>query len=367
MNLVIERDLLYKYLQKIISIISNRPRLPILTHVLLDISKNYLFITSTNLELDILAEILLDTEYPSKSVTIPGRKFFDICRNLPKHSKILITFKNNKVFIDSGNSNFSLSTMPELNFPKTKTWQGAPHIAIPQSIFKKMIALTQFAMAHQDSRYALNGMLFETHENTIRMVASDGYRLAMTEVTVNFLLPSISVIIPYKGVIEFSNLLDTDENTVNIQIYDNCFCINIGNYTCNSKLIDSVFPNYLSVFPKKPKNIFEIDRISLKQALKRVSILSNTKFRVINLYLTENQLKITTSNVDQETAEEILQILYANAKLDISFNVDYLLDIINVIDTQTIKLFLTDSISSLQIEGVPKCCGATYIVMPIRI
>lgn len=367
MHILLERDLLYQNVQKIINIIGNRPRLPVLTHILLHVNKNYLLMTATNLELEISTHILLTTEYPSTSITIPGRKFFDICRNLPKHSKISMTLKDNKIFINSDNSNFSLSTIPASNFPKTKIWQGEPHIIILKSILKSMIELTQFSMAHQDARYYLNGAFFETKNNTIRMVASDGYRLAMTEVTVDFVLPSKSVIIPRKGITEFLNLLNTDHNTVNIQIYDNCFYIKIGNYTCNSKLIDSIFPNYLNAFPEKPKNIFKIDRILLKQALKRVSVLSNIKLRIVNWYLTENQLKITSSNFDQETAEEILHISYANADIQISFNVDYLLDVINVINTQTIKLFLTDNKSSLQIEGLPKCCGATYIVMPIKI
>lgn len=367
MNFLIERDLLYQYLQKIVSIISNRPRLPILTHILLNINKKYLIITATNLELEIVARILLDKIYPSVSITIPGRKFFDICRNLPKYSRILITLKNNKIFINTDGSSFSLSTIVASDFPKTKVWKGESYITISQFIFKKMIDLTQFSMAYQDVRYYLNGTLFESKKNTIRMIASDGYRLAMTEVTVNLLLPSVSVIIPRRGVIEFSKLLNNNQDIVNIQIYDNCFCIKIGDYTCNSKLIDAVFPNYLSVFPEKPYNVFEIERIMLKQALKRVSILSNVKLRIVNLYLTSNQLKITSSNFDQETAEEILKISYSNKNMQIAFNIDYLLDIINVIDTQIIKFSLTNTISSVQIEGIPKCYGATYILMPIRI
>lgn len=367
MNFLIDRDLLYQYLQKIIIIINNRPRLPILTHILLNINANHLFITSTNLELEIFAKISLETEYPCQSITVPGRKLFDICRNLPKHAKMLITLKNNKVFIDSGHSNFSLSTISASNFPKTNIWKGSSHITISRSILKKIIELTQFSMAYQDTRFYLNGMLFTTGNNIVRVVTSDGYRLAMAEASVDLELPSKSVIIPRKGIIEFLNLLNTDHTMTNIQIHDNSFCIKIGDYTCSSKLIDSVFPNYMNAFPKNPQNIIELDRIILKQTLKRVSILSNTKLRIIHFYLTNNQLKITTSNFDQETAEETLQISYSNQNIHIAFNVDYLLDIINVIDTQTIKIFFINEISSIQIEGIPKHYGATYIIMPIKI
>lgn len=367
MDILIDRDLLYQSLKINVSIISNRPRLLILTHVLLEINRNYLSIISTNLEVEILSRILLDSEYTLQLITIPGRKFFDICRNLPKCSIVLIALQNNKMFIRSGSSSFTLSTMPVSNFPQIKIWKGESHVVISQSVFKKMIELTQFAMAYQDARYYLNGMFFETNNDTIRMVASDGYRLAMTEMKVDLLLPSRSMIIPRKGIIEFLNLLHVDQNEINIQIYDNRCCIKVGNYVCNSKLIDAKFPNYFQVFPEKPKIIFEVERIMLQQALKRVSILSNSKLRVVSLCLTKNQLKITTSNFDQERAEETLKIVYSKENINISFNVDYLLDVVNVIDSRYVKIFLTNMTSSMQIEGIPKCCGATYIIMPIRV
>lgn len=367
MHILIDRDLLYKGLQKIINVINNRPRLPILTHILLEIEKNYVFITATNLEIEISMKILLNTTCLTSSITVPGKKFFEICRYLPKCSKISIKLKNTQMFINSGDSNFSLSTISAKNFPKIKKWEEKPDIIVSQSILKKMIDLTQFSMAYQDARYYLNGMLFQTKKNTIRMVSSDGYRLSMTEKVINSLLPEKSIIIPRKGILELSNLLNFTQNMANIRICNNYFCAEIDNYIYNSKLIDSLFPAYFNMFPKKPKHIFEIDRIILKQSLKRVSILSNSKLRSINFYLTHNQLKINTSNFDQETAEENLEISYANESIQVSLNVDYLLDIINVIDTKLVKIFITDQISSIKIEGVSENVESTYIIMPIRI
>lgn len=369
MSFAIERSNLYRTLQKVINIISNKPRLPILGYILLNIKNNDLFITSTNLETEITAQILLDKTYPSESIMmISGRKLFEICRTLPEQSKILITLKNNKIFINSGNSNFCLSTVSTADFPTLQKSQDKnDHIIVPQLIFKKMIGLTHFAMANQDSRYYLNGIFLETSKNSIRMVATDGYRLAMSEITIeNELLASKSVIIPRKSILEILNLLNVKQNTLKINIHSNYICIQIGCYTFNSQLIDATFPNYLNVFPKNPKNMFEIDRITLKNALKRASILSHEKHRIVNLDLTTNQLKITACNFDQDTSEEILSIPYSNEDIQISFNIDFLLDIVNVIDSQSLKFSILNTISSVQIEGIPKCFGSIYIVMPIR-
>lgn len=369
MNFSIDKNNLYQPLQKIINIISNKPKLPILGYILLKIDKNYLFMTATNLEIEITAKILLHKTYPTESIMISGRKFFEICRTLPEQSKISIILKNNKILINSGNSNFCLSTVAIKDFPTPQKSQDQyDNIIISQLIFKKMIKLTHFAMAHQDSRYYLNGIFFKTSKNSIRMVATDGYRLAMSEIIIeDALLMPKSIIIPRKSILEILNLLNTNQDKLQISIHNHYIHIQIGQYTFNSQLIEATFPNYLNVFPKEPKNILEIDRIILKNALRRASILSHIKHRIVNLDLTMNQLKITTYNFDQDTSEETLKISYSNENIQISFNVDYLLDVINAIDSQNLKFYILNATSSIQIEGIPKCFGSTYIVMPIKI
>lgn len=368
MNILIKRADLYQPLQKMINVISNKPRLPILSYMLLEIDKDYLFITVTNLEVEITTQILLDKNYDSACIMIAGRKFFEICKNLSKNSIISIALKNNKIFINSERSNFLLSTISTADFPKPKKYKNKFNISIPQSILKKMIKLTHFAMGNQDTRYYLNGMFFETLTNSIRMVATDGYRLAMCEVIVeNSVLKSESAIIPRKSILELLNLLHLDEDIVKIDIQDHDICMQFSNYVFSSQLIEAQFPNYRSVFPKEQKIIFEINRTILKQALKRASILAHIKHRIVHLDLTINQLKITTDNFDQDTSEEILEISYVNENIRISFNIDYLLDVINVIDTQNLKFYILNTVSGIQIEGIPKCFGATYIIMPIKI
>ncbi|URJ29403.1 DNA polymerase III subunit beta [Blochmannia endosymbiont of Camponotus modoc] len=367
MNFVIDRKLLYQPLQKVVGILSGRPRMPILTHVLLEVNDNCLCITATDLEIEMTVRVILQNKYPIGSVTVPGRKFFEICRSLSESSKISIVSKDKKLIICSGYSKFYLSTFSSLDFPKLEKWDNNLKLVISQATFKKMIELTQFAMGHQDVRYCLNGILFETKEHVLRIVATDGHRLASCEITMDLLLPNQSSIIPRKGVIEILRLLNVKEKLVNIQTNNNNLRMKTENYTFTSKLIDAVFPNCHDVFVKCSKNVLEVECDILRQALKRAAILANEKLRIVRFTLITNQLKITAHNFEHEASEEILDVLYSGQSMKISFNVDYLIDVLQVMDTQFLRFYLTNEISSVQIEGTEKCYGATYIVMPIRV
>ncbi|WP_159714967.1 DNA polymerase III subunit beta [Blochmannia endosymbiont of Camponotus nipponensis] len=366
MNFIIDRKSLYQPLQKLVSIISGRPRMPILNHVLLEVSDNYLFITATDLEIEITVRVMLMNKYSVGSITVPGRKFFEICRSLPESSKISITSKDDKLTICTEYSTFHFSMFCSSDFPKLEEWDSKSKLVISQTILKKMIELTQFSMGHQDVRYYLNGIFFETKEHVLRIVATDGHRLASCETTVDTLLPYQSIIIPRKGVIEILRLLSVREKLVDIQTNHNSIRIKIDNYIFTSKLIDAVFPNYRNVFLKGSENVLEVACDTLRNALKRAAIVSHAKLRVIQFKLVNNQLKITAHNFEHEASEEILDVLYSGRNMEISFNVDYLLDILHVMDTEILHFFFTNEISSVQIESTVKCYGATYIVMPIR-
>ncbi|URJ28148.1 DNA polymerase III subunit beta [Candidatus Blochmannia vicinus (nom. nud.)] len=368
MNFTISKTSLYQPLQKVVSIISGRPRMPVLTHVLLEINDDCLYITATDLEIEITVKVMLEDKYPVRSVTVPGRKFFEICHSLPGLSKISIMLKDNKLIICSGCSTFSLSTFPVSDFPKLEEWDNRTKLIISQSTLKKMIELTQFSMGQQDARYYLNGIFFETKEHTLCIVATDGHRLASCKTIVDSLLPYQAIIIPRKGIIEILRLLNIGKKLVNIQTNNNSIRMQMDNYTFTSKLIDAVFPNCHDIFLKQPKNMLEVSRDTMTHALKRAAILSNEKLRTVQFILTANQLKITTHNFEYEASEEILDVSYSGEDIKISFNVDYLLDVLNVMaGVQIVRFFFTNEISSVQIESMEKCYDATYIVMPIRV
>ncbi|VAX77151.1 Beta sliding clamp [Serratia symbiotica] len=366
MKFIVEREHLLKPLQQVSSPFSCRPTLPILGNLLLEVMEGYLLLTGTDLEMEMVASILLRKHYESGATTVPARKFFDICRSLPERAEIAVTLENERVLVRSGRSRFSLSTLPAADFPNLEDWRSEVEFSLPQATLKRLIEATQFSMAHQDVRYYLNGMLFETENKELRTIATDGHRLAVCSMPIEQQLPLYSVIVPRKGVMELVRLLDSDETPLQLQIGSNNIRAHVGAFIFSSKLVDGRFPDYRRVLPKNPDKILEAGCDLLKQAFSRAAILSNEKFRGVRLYASNNQLKITANNPEQEEAEEILDVSYNSTAMEIGFNVSYVLDVLNALKSENVRILLTDSVSSVQIEdGVRQ--AAAYVVMPMRL
>ncbi|ABF13991.1 DNA polymerase III subunit beta [Candidatus Palibaumannia cicadellinicola] len=369
MKFTIERKYLLKPLQQVSSRLSGRHQLPILTHLLLQVTENYLILTGTNLEIEIVAKITINKVDKIGIIMVCARKLFDICRSLPEDALINITLEGTVMLVIAGRSRFSLMTLPATNFPKIADGENQIVFNLPLDTLKKVIQSTQFSMAHQDVRYSLNGLLFEITGKELRTVATDGHRLAACTIYINVLkqLPYCSIIVPRKGVIELLRILDLDygDNMVKLQICSNNIRIYISNYIFTSNLIEGNFPDYHSVLPKNVNKILKVRRDLIKQALTRVAILSNDKFRCVRLYLRKNQLKITAKNLEQEEAEEILDVSYEGPEIEVSFNVNYILDILGILKCDTVRLLFNNEASSVQIDD---CMNpmSIYIVMPMR-
>ncbi len=204
-------------------------------------------------------------------------------------------------------------------------------------------------MAHQDVRYYLNGMLFET-EGELRTVATDGHRLAVCSMPIGQSLPNHSVIVPRKGVIELMRMLDGGDNPLRVQIGSNNIRAHVGDFIFTSKLVDGRFPDYRRVLPKNRTSIWKLAVIcsSRRLPVRQFSLTRNS--RGVRLYVSENQLKITANNPEQEEAEEILDVTYSGAEMEIGFNVSYVLDVLNALKCENVRMMLTDSVSSVQIE-----------------
>lgn len=230
---------------------------------------------------------------------------------------------------------------------------------------KRLIEATQFSMAHQDVRYYLNGMLFETEGEELRTVATDGHRLAVCSMPIGQSLPNHSVIVPRKGVIELMRMLDGGDNPLRVQIGSNNIRAHVGDFIFTSKLVDGRFPDYRRVLPKNRTSIWKLAVICSSRRLP-VRQFSLTKFRGVRLYVSENQLKITANNPEQEEAEEILDVTYSGAEMEIGFNVSYVLDVLNALKCENVRMMLTDSVSSVQIEDAASQ-SAAYVVMPMRL
>ena len=366
MKFIVEREQLLKPLQQVSGPLGGRPTLPILGNLLLQVSEGSLRLTGTDLEMEMVARVALTQPHEPGATTVPARKFLDICRGLPEGAEISLTLEGDRMLVRSGRSRFSLSTLPASDFPNLDDWQSEVEFTLPQATMKRLIEATQFSMAHQDVRYYLNGMLFETEGEELRTVATDGHRLAVCSMPIGQALPNHSVIVPRKGVIELVRLLDGGETPLQVQIGSSNIRAHVGGFIFTSKLVDGRFPDYRRVLPKNPDKALEAGCDILKQAFARAAILSNEKFRGVRIYITENQLKITANNPEQEEAEEMLDVSYNGTDLEIGFNVSYVLDVLNALKCENVRLLLTDSVSSVQIEDVASPAAA-YVVMPMRL
>lgn len=363
-----DRESLLNALQLVAGVVERRQTLPVLSNVLVVAEEGRLELTGTDLEVEIVARVKGVHVDSAGSSTIPARKWLDICRSLPEGSDISIQQDGEQVEVASGRSRFVLSTLPASEFPNVEGGQNLTGFKVSRGNLKKMIEKVAFSMAHQDVRYYLNGMLIEHTADHLRMVATDGHRLAM----VTFANDNESVgessqsILPRKGVMELARLLDDSETEVEISIGTNHFRLLSEDMEFTSKLVDGKFPDYQKVVPQGGEKLILSNRQNLKAAFSRASILSNEKYRGVRLQLSQDLLRITANNPEQEQAEEEVALDYSGGDLEIGFNVSYLIDAMSALDGEDVRITLNDPNSSALIEN-PQDETTKYVVMPMRL
>lgn len=367
MKFSVSRDAFLKPLQIVSGAVERRQTLPILANLLLQVDGDQLRLTGTDLEVELISSVTVESTGGDGTITVPAKKLVDIVRSLPDDSVIEFSAEEEKAFVRSGRSKFKLSTLSSDDFPNIDDWTSDINFVTDQIILKQLMEKTHFSMANQDVRYYLNGMLFETDSGMLRSVATDGHRLAMSNCYIE--QPSLAqrqVIVPRKGVVELLRLLEDEETEVAVAIGANHIRIETKGIVFTSKLVDGRFPDYRRVLPSGGDKIVVADRGLLRQAFGRASILSNEKFRGVRLNLSSGELCITATNPEQEQAEEVIEVDYQGEDLEIGFNVSYLLDVLNNVDDHQISFTLADSNSSALIEphNDESCC---YVVMPMRL
>lgn len=366
MKFQIQRETLLKPLQQVIGVVERRQTLPVLGNVLVNASATGLELTATDLEVELQARVGLEVEEPGE-ITIPARKLFDICRTLPEGVNMSISLKDDRILVQGGRSRFTLATLPASEFPLVEPMAGSRQFAVAQRDFRELIERTHFSMAQQDVRYYLNGLMLELNPDSVRAVATDGHRLALSDMAASVDgAEGQQVIVPRKGIQELVRLLDDSDVQAQVEIGSNHIRVSTPELRFTSKLIDGRFPDYQRVVPKGGDKQVLADRESLRQALTRTSILSNEKYRGIRLNLDPDVLRIQAHNPEQEQADEELEVEYQGAPLEIGFNVTYLLDALAALRTGQVELILSDSNSSCLIQepGTARC---QYVVMPMRL
>jgi DNA polymerase-3 subunit beta len=365
MKLTAPREAFLKPLLAVIGVVERRQTMPILANVLLQAKNGSVTITATDLEVELVARTEAEVGAAGE-VTVPGRKFLDICRALPEDAKVAISLSGDKLSIKSGKSKFSLTTLPAAEFPTVEDINAGQSVELPQAKLAYLLQKTHFAMAQQDVRYYLNGLLLETSKNMLRAVATDGHRLSLCQVTLDDAkLPEQQVIVPRKGVLELQRLM-SGEGDLKIELGSNHVRIQLEGIRFTSKLIDGRFPEYERVIPKDTSNKLEANREAFRGALQRTAILSNEKYRGIRLVIRGKIIMLQAHNPEQEEAEEELEIAYKGDDIEIGFNVNYLLDALGAIESETVSLALVDGNSSclLREPGNDDC---KYVVMPMRL
>ena len=369
MKFTIDRETLLGPLLTIRGVIEQRHTLPVLSNILVTAHNGVLAFTATDSEVELQARVAVDDSVEGE-ITVPARKMIDICQALPGGARVDFEVDDaNRAHLRSGRSRFSLTTLPAGDFPTTEEIADESVFAIAQSELKRMIDLTQFAMARQDVRYYLNGLLLEIAPGGIKAVATDGHRLAVAHFRSETGVEAPkAIIVPRKGVLELARLLASEDVEVNLRVGSNAVQLTVGDVRFTSKLIDGKFPDYGRVIPDEDNcdKRLSIERESLRQCLIRASVLSSDKHRTVRLTLDAGTLTVAANNPEQETAVDEIEIEYAGESLEIGFNVSYLIDALGTLPSETADIFLTDSSSSCLIQPHDRS-SCQFVVMPMRL
>jgi len=361
------RDDILVPLQTVSGIVERRHTLPILSNVLLERSDDALLFLATDLEIQVCCRAPISSHASTEIVTTSARKLQDILRALPADSRVALESNASRLQLKSGRSRFTLQTLPAEDFPRlAANVDTVARVTIAQKDLRALLLLVQYAMAQQDIRYYLNGLLLSLEGKELRVVATDGHRLAFARTLLSEELPKHEVVLPRKAVVELCKLLGETEEPIEIGLLGNQVKFTFGGVELVTKIVDGKFPDYGRVIPTGHQNKITVERIGLLQALQRTAILSNDKFRGVRWVLTKDSLRVSCTNSEQEEAQEELEIAYNGDAIDIGFNVNYLLDVLNALSGEHVTCAFGDASSSVLMTD-PGLEHFKYVIMPMRI
>ncbi|MGY0196684.1 DNA polymerase III subunit beta [Leptothrix sp. BB-4] len=365
-------------LQAVSGIVERRHTLPILANVLIRKSGGRTELTTSDLEIQVRTGADLGGDDSAFATTVGARKLIDILRTLPSDQIVTLSAAQNKLTLQGGKSRFTLQTLPADDFPLVQeAAEFGPAFSVPQKTLKGLIDQVHFAMAVHDIRYYLNGILFVAEGKTLTLVATDGHRLALAQATLESEIPKQEVILPRKTVLELQRLLKSEKDDKNapegaeearieMRFADNQAKFSFGGMEFVTKLVEGKFPDYNRVIPRNHKNHVTLGRAPLLASLQRAAILTSEKFKGVRVNFEPGNLRIASSNAEQEEAKEELEIDYGGDAIEIGFNVTYLMDVLSNISEEMVTLSLQDASSSALVT-VPERTGFKYVVMPMRI
>jgi DNA polymerase-3 subunit beta len=366
MKFSIQRESLLQPISQVVGVVERRQTLPVLANFLISTKDSRLSITGTDMEVELITTVDAKVESPGE-ITVPARKLVDIVRMLPEGVSVQAVLDGDKLTVSSGRGRYTLATLPATEFPATDQVETLEIIKIQEFKLRNLLDKTAFAMANQDVRYYLNGLLFDFHGGSLTTVATDGHRLAVCDLDIDLgIADDRQLIVPRKGVLELSRMLSDGDDFVELAIGKNHIRLVKGSTVFTSKLIDGRFPEYRAVIPKGTDRHIRLDRNAFTQALQRASILSNEKYRGVRLEAGNGALRIIAHNPLHEEAIEELEAELNFDQIAIGFNVTYLLDALTAIEAERVLMELKDPNSSCLITADP-ASQDRHVVMPLKL
>ncbi len=366
MDITVNREHLLPILNKVVGVVERRQTLPILGNLLVSADEGRVSIIGTDLEIEIRSSSEAIVAEGGR-VTIPARKLSEICRSLREGADIRFMVTGDRCVLTAERGRYVLGTLPAADFPNVEAQPAEEVFTVEESTLKRLLEKTGFAMAQQDVRYYLNGLLLQVEKEVVRAVATDGHRLAAFESACSVdLKESRSVIIPFKTVNELRRQLGFGSSIVQVEIGERLIRFLAGRTVTTSKLVDGRYPEYERVIPTGLSKVAYADKDSLKRALSRTAILSNEKYRGVRLVFEPNVLRLVAHNPEQEEAVEEMELVYSGEPTTIGFNVAYLSDLLNAVDSESVEVRFEDGNSSSLWRG-KEASGETYVVMPMRL
>lgn len=368
MRFQIQREALLKPLQAVIGVVEKRQTMPILSNLLLVAGEDgTVAFTGTDLQIELVARVQATVDSAGE-VTAPARKLFDICRTLPEGAAITVEAQGERVVVRAGRSRFQLASLPVAEFPTLEVKEGGESLVLAENLLLGLIDRVAFAMAVQDVRFYLNGMLFDVREGSLRTVATDGHRLALCQVALEGPAAELSerqLLLPRKAVLELQRLLEDSESPVTLLLGRSQVRLEREDVVFTSNLIDGRFPDYQAVIPIGADRKVRVDRSALRDALTRTAILSNEKYRGVRLQVSPDQLRVMAHNAEQEEAVEDLAVQTQVEELEIAFNVVYVQEALAALRGSEVEICLRDGNSSCLIRDADDD-SAKHVVMPMR-
>jgi DNA polymerase-3 subunit beta len=366
MKFEVSQPALLKPLQQVAGVVERRSKLPVLSHILLEVdSQNRMTITGTDLEVQICAQ--LDVERADiGETTVHAGKMLEICRELEPDQVIFCALSEENLSISSGRYKSRLSTLPATEFPDAESDKIELGFTISSAVLKTLLTKTAFAMAQHDVRYFFNGLLMEIVQQDLKVVATNGQRMAFYSAKLDGEAENEQrIVIPRKGVTELLKLISSaaEVETVDFEVRSNHMTCRVGEYLLTTKLIDGTFPDYNRAIPAGGELVFSVEKEALRDALSRTAILSNEMYRNVRLTLTQNNLEIQANNPLQEEAKEEIAVEYEGDVLSIAFNVGYLLEVLSVVGSDRVTFRLKDNKQAVIITEEDQ--NSLFIVSPM--